>query len=173
MFFRFLGKSWCTVLVLLVLVGTSGCRKRAVGRLLGQWEGHPDTAAARKEREAKKYGEEVSAELKLSDATRATDWESYDVGVLFDFVDRENIKMSLDDGSEPVSGKWRVLSTSPIGCTIEIKTENKNEETPSVVLRHFQIDWDEREGECVGFTLIEEGADRQLGTLYFQRTEQK
>ncbi len=175
MVYRCFGRSWCAAIVLLMLAGASGCQQQAANKLLGRWEGRPDTATARSEREAEKYGgEAVTANSPTG--SMATDWESYDLGVRFEFVDREHLEMSLSDGSEPVSGTWRVLSTTPIGCTIEVKTkeaktkEAKGEEAASTVLRQFQIDLDEREGECVGFTLIEVGADRQLGTLYFQRT---
>jgi len=161
---------------MLLLLSTSGCQQRAAGKLLGQWVGTPDTAASRAERESKKYGETASVSKSASVAPEnATDWERYDRSVTLDFIDYERVEMALVGGSkpeepeEPLSGKWHVVSTTPIGCTIEVKTEGEQSET--VVRRQFQLDLDEHEGQCVGFTLIEVGADRQLGTLYFCRPE--
>ena len=105
-----------------------------------------------------------------------TDWENYDLSVSLDFVDHGRVELSISGGAaaeglEPVSGKWHVLSTTPIGCTIEVETAGEN--SAAVVRRKFELIFDEREGECVGFTLREVGADRQLGMLYFRRPEGK
>jgi len=152
---------------MLLLLSASGCQQRAAGKLIGRWAGTPDTAAARAERESKKYGETTSASVSPENVT---DWEHYDPSVTLDFVDHERVEMALSGKTEePLSGKWRIVSTTPIGCTIEVETETEDSE--GVVRRQFQLDLDECEGQCVGFTLIEVGADRQLGTLYFCRQE--
>jgi len=172
-----LGRSWLAGLLLLALVGVSGCQQRAANKLLGKWEGRPDTAAARGERESLKYGDTSSDVAPESgDEADLTDWESYDLSVSLEFFDHKRLEMSLSDGSDSVSGQWRVVSTTPIGCTIEVETageaaESEGEESAAVVRRQFQLDLDELEGECVGFTLMEVGADRRLGMLYFSRPE--
>jgi len=156
---------------MLLLLSTSGCQQRTAGKLLGQWVGTPDTAASRAERESQKYGETASPDEVASRSPtpeNATDWERYDRSVTLDFIDYERVEMALADETEgSLSGKWRVVSTTPIGCTIEVETEG--DRSAAVVRRQFQLDLDEGEGECVGFTLMEVGADRQLGTLYFSR----
>jgi len=169
-------KSLSTAFTLSAVLVLGGCQQRTVGQLLGKWVGSPDTAAARADREAQKYGE-TSAQGKgqAIEPDRITDWERYDQSVSLHFVDHERLEMSLSGGSgtdeskpggvESLTGKWRVVSTTPIGCTIEVETEDGT----TVVRRQFQLDWDEQEGQCVGFTWIEVGADRQLGTLYFCR----
>jgi len=183
MFLKSLGKSSLAMLLLLIVLGASGCKQRVAGELLGRWVGVPDTAAARAERESQKYGEVTSEGEEVvpeSVASKiATDWESFDLSVALDFVDYERVEMTLSGesvaaGLEPVSGKWHIVSTSPVGCTIEVETAGaagEGEKSAAAVHRHFQLNLDEREGECVGFTLMEVGADRQLGMLYFHRPE--
>lgn len=160
-------------LALGTILCTSGCQQRVAGKLLGQWVGTPDTAASRAERESQKYGETASASEAASPSIApesVTDWERYDRSITLDFVDHERVEMALSGETEgSLSGKWRVVSTTPIGCTIEVEAHGEKSET--VVRRQFQLDLDEREGQCVGFTLMEVGADRQLGTLYFRRDE--
>jgi len=198
MFFKFDGRSPLMMLLLLALLGGSGCQQQVVGTLQGRWVGVPDTAAARAERESQKYGD-MAPTAEASSASvapeRVTDWESYDLSVSLDFVDHERVKIFISGGAdaeglEPVSGKWHILSTTPIGCTIEVETAGEvgagevrtgevgtggeqNENSAAVVRRKFELIFDEREGECVGFTLREVGADRQLGMLYFRRPEGK
>ena len=85
--------------------------------------------------------------------------------------------MALVDDPQPRLGSWSIVSTSPTGCTIEVETDRsaiktESEQPPATVRRRFQLDLDEREGECIGFLLREVGADRQLGALYFRRPEE-
>jgi len=106
-----------------------------------------------------------------SDLAQLTDWENYDVTILIDFVSSERLEMSLVGGKQPQSGSWKVVSTSPAGCAIEVQTEAEgaNGEKPTRVRRRFELLLDERDGTCVGFLLTETGADRQQGAIYFQR----
>jgi hypothetical protein len=99
-----------------------------------------------------------------------TDWESYDVTILIDFVSTQQVELSLD-GEQPQSGSWKIISTSPTGCAIEVQTEtgNASTEQPTVERRRFELLLDQREGTCIGFLLTEAGADRQQGAIYFQR----
>jgi len=179
-----------------LLVSTTGCQQRTTSKLLGRWEGRPDSAALRADREAEKYGKKSSAEVsarredpgsptQTSLSPQVTDWENYQVLIQFDFVSSERLEMSLD-GKQPRSGSWKIISTSPAGCTIEVQTEAdsaESEVTKSEVTelgavagqdagaqrRQFELLLDERDGTCVGFLLTEAGADRLQGAIYFQR----
>ena len=157
-------------LVSLLLLSQIGCQQRTAASLLGEWVGRPDTTEARTRREAEKYGDNPSPEWQAGTTDTITDWQQVDVAVRFNFVSRSQLEMSLADGSEPHSGTWRVLETSPTGCAIEVDTPTGPEQ--SAELRRFQLEFDKRDGEVVGFLLSEMGADRQLGALYFRRSEQ-
>lgn len=176
-------------LVLLALFCSGGCTQRAASKLLGRWEGRPDSAQTRAVRDAQKYGDEVAsaeatpagttptAEGTAEDAAdsvaeldQTTDWEEFDVTIVMDFVSSDRVEMTLG-GEQPVVGTWKVLSTTPSGCTIEVQTEaaSTKDGTKQPVRRRFELLLDEREGTLVGFQLSEAGADAQLGALYFQR----
>ena len=158
------------LIVSLLLLSMVGCQQRTAAKLLGEWLGRPDTAAARAEREAKKYGDKRSSDQLRASQERSeivTDWQQYNIGVKFHFVSRTQLEMSLADGTEPRSGTWQVLETSPSGCTIEV--ESATGPGQSAELRQFQLEMDEHEGTLIGFLLTEMGADRQLGALYFRR----
>lgn len=160
-------------LFLLLLLGAVGCQQRTAAKLLGEWVGRPDTAAARAQREAEEYGDTRSADQPgaLQETSEiVTDWQKVDVGVKFRFVSRTQLEMSLADGTEPRSGTWQVLETSPTGCTIEVESDTGPEQ--SAELRRFKLKVDERDGTLTGFLLTEMGADRQLGALYFRRPQQ-
>ncbi len=163
------------ILCLLVLLSANGCQPRAVGELLGRWEGHPDTAAARAEREKKKYGLVPNIEAvdhKATDSVTNTDWERYDVTVYFDFLSAHRLEMSLEGNEDIQTGNWRIVASTPAGCTIEVRTDRPSEQTGNKTSdepRRFELELDKREGKCVGFLLSEAGADRRLGTLYFRR----
>ena len=158
-------------LLSIALVGSSGCQQRLAAKLRGEWIGQADTAGRRAAREAKIFGDQSSLEADLSTGDRQslTDWERYDIAVKFDFVDHTQLEMSLADGSQPLTGAWKVLETSPTGCTIEVETMTGTDE--SAELRRFQLEMDERNGTLDGFLLTEVGADRGLGSLYFRRPE--
>ncbi len=176
--------------ILCLLSIVFGCHQKTSTKLSGKWIGRPDTAVARAARESDKFDEVVSEEVSetvLSKPEADTDWEKYDVAVIWDFVSNESLEMSLVDGSQPILGHWEIISLSPIGCTIEVVTlvgiessssvaetvpsdKNDGEKVPQT-RRRFEIELDERDGECVGFLLYEAGADRQLGAIYFSRPD--
>lgn len=163
-------KSTVALLLLLLLVGSAGCQQRMSSKLQGRWEGRPDSAGLRADREAEKYGDEVtSAEINASDdeGVQVTDWEKYNVTIVMDFVSSDHIEMTLD-GAQALSGNWQIVSQSPVGCTIEILTDEPGKDGQAVP-RRFDLLLDEREGTCVGFQLTESGADPQVGSLYFRR----
>lgn len=156
----------------LLLLSTAGCQQKMAADLLGEWEGRPDTAAARAKREAEKYGDKPSDDPNRTSENareKVTDWEQYDIAVKFNFVSRTQLEMSLADGTEPRSGTWQILETSPTGCIIEVETATGPEQSPEA--RHFQLEMDERDSTLFGFLLTEVGADRQLGALYFRRPD--
>jgi len=155
--------------VIPLLLCSIGCQQRKATKLLGEWVGRPDTAQARAKRESLKYGDQTPDERDAGSES-VTDWQQVDVEVKFNFVSRTQLEMSLADGSEPHSGTWRVIETSPTGCAIEVETNTGPDQ--SAELRRFQLEMDERDGTLTGFLLTETGADRQLGALYFRRLEQ-
>jgi hypothetical protein len=157
-------------LVSLLLLSTLGCQQGTAAKLLGEWVGRPDTADARDQREAEKYGDKRSGEKLGTSSETITDWQLVDIGVKFHFVSPTQLEMSLADGAEPHSGTWRVLETLPTGCAIEV--ESATGPGQSAELRRFQLVMDERDGTLTGFLLTETGADRQLGALYFSRPQQ-
>ena len=67
-----------------------------------------------------------------------TDWEKYDVAISMDFVSTDRLEMTLD-GGQPVSGNWKVLSTSPTGCTIEVTTAAANSEQATPQETHWLV----------------------------------
>ena len=164
--------------LVLLLVLCSGCQQRAVNVLQGRWIGQPDTAEMQISREAEKYGDEkpsgggLAANFEGEDADAdtepGTDWEGYEAKIVMEFASDERVKMTLN-GKQPVEGKWKVVSTNPTGCMIEVETESETDSEPSLVRRRFDLLFDQREGATVGFQLAEAGADPQLGALYFKR----
>ena len=172
-------------MLLLTLSVLSGCQQRAGNKLLGRWEGRPDSAAKRAERDAKKYGDKPAKKTdkkdvegsgsKSSDAiatVQVTDWERYDVTLVMDFVSGDRVEMSLNGGQQ-IEGQWKVLATTPSGCTIEVETQPEKSAPDDTQLqpvrRRFELLFDQRDGKCVGYQLTEVGADALLGALYFQR----
>ncbi len=155
--------------ILLGLCTFAGCQQRIATSLLGKWEGVPDTAAARQSREAEKYGDKSDPGAPESKAKPPTDWEAYDIRVVLDFVSRSDVKLSLDNGSQPVEGTWNMVQAGPVACTIEIETQTA--EDGGAELRRYKLELDERDGQLYGFIMTELGADRGLGALYFRRAD--
>ena len=118
-------------------------------------------------------------------AVPMSDWERYDVRILLEFADAQRVHMSLADGSEPRSGVWRVVQQTPVGLVIEIETRARGLDEGQVVTplgstgcqrRRFelQFDYDHRSARgqrCIGFRLVELGADPRLGAIYFKRAK--
>ena len=163
-------KSITVLFSALLVCCSAGCQQRMSNKLLGRWEGRPDSAERRAQREAEKYGDDpaqIELRARKSETVQVTDWEDYDVEIVMDFVSSDLIKMTLD-GAQSQAGNWRIVSQSPAGCTIEIQTR-RDGENDRVVRRRFDLLLDERDGSCVGFQLTETGADPQVGALYFRR----
>lgn len=108
---------------------------------------------------------------------KVTDWQSYDAQVDMKFTDSQ-VEVTMDGQSDKVFAKWRVLEKTPANILVEFVTESKQSPTteesatetqPSKVLRRFEIIPELEEEKLTGFALNEEGADRQVGRLYFVR----
>ena len=161
-------KTHLYLLIVFLSLFSMGCQQRVATLLAGKWEGRPDTAAERENREAEKYGDRaVVASESTATVRDATDWEAYDISITIEFVSRSEIKFALQGETEPVEGTWSILQSGPSGCTIEVKTPTGVEST--VQLRRYRLELDQRENELHGFLLTEVGADRGLGALYFER----
>lgn len=159
-----------TVTLLLLCLSTLvGCQQRTASKLIGKWEGTPDTSEARQLREAEKYGDALDEEPTETDPDSVTDWEAYDIRVALNFSSRSEVSLSLDNGPNPVAGTWNMVQAGPTACTIEIETPTSDDDAPE--LRRFKLELDERDGELLGFLLSEVGADRGLGALYFRRAD--
>jgi hypothetical protein len=116
----------------------------------------------------------------------ATDWEQYDVQIFLEFARSQQVSMSLANEAEPRSGSWRVVRETPIGLVIEIETsrneQSGSQEVPvqggvSTERRRFELqltldDRSENGQSCIGFRLIELGADPRLGAIYFKREKE-
>lgn len=168
----------------LLLLSIAGCRQSIGDRLLGDWVGKPDTAAAAAERSAQlkaksadKGGEEDTLPVdEEGAATRGkTDLEQHNVSITLRFENSRDVKMSIAQGGPPLEGSWRVVQTlPPRGAEIEISLKQPNgkadgkPKTPEK--RRFVIDFQGDDADA-GFTLFEKGADPQFGRLYFQQTK--
>ncbi len=103
-----------------------------------------------------------------------TDWERFEFSVALEFVDRSKVRMSLGGDQEVVEGEWRVVESAGNRLTIQIVTENDprgaNDQAPtssSPLVRQFVIRFEGEEADR--FTLVEDGADPDLGSLLFER----
>lgn len=158
--------------ILVACLLLAGCQQQITSKLSGKWVGSPDTPESRTKRETEKYGDSGTFEEEQANGggPKKTDWEDFNVAVEWDFLSRSDVEMTLDGVGQKVSGNWKIIGTSPTGCTIEVVTNSdQSSGDAKPVRRRFEIEFDEREGELVGFLLHESGADRQLGILYFQR----
>lgn len=165
--------------MLLLIGGIAGCGMNGAAELRGKWVGVPDTAAAKAQREADRY--RALTDTAASDAAPAetadrpavvSDWEQHDVRVELEFIDAAQVRLALsgDATGQPVQGTWKVLEKGPAGMVIEIVTPAAGEEGEAT-RRRFELGFDRREDGLVGFTFNEVGADRRLGSLYFQRPQ--
>ncbi len=159
----------------------AGCQQSITGRLVGDWIGRPDTAAAAAVRSAKlkarhkSDSNEAIEPPSVEEATAKlgkTDLEHHDVTIRMSLAGDKTATMSLGDGSEPLAGVWRVIEKlPPSGAEIEISLSGADDGSPGRAgRRRFIIDFQEID-EAAGFTLVEKGADPQFGRLYFTRDD--
>ena len=109
--------------------------------------------------------------------TPVTDWETTDFEIELRFLPREKIRMSLG-GEKELEGSWEVIARSLDRVTIEIETAstttsettsrpNSNVAAKRPEIRRFVIRFEGEEKDR--FTLQEEGADPDVGSLLFHK----
>lgn len=167
----------------LLLLPIAGCQQSITDRLMGEWVGTPDTAAAAAERSAKlkakeaENGQTEAAALPVDEevtTTRGkTDLEEHEVTIELDFTGSRDVHMEIAQGGAPLEGSWRVVQVlPPRGAEIEISLKHPNGKSagkaPTTEKRRFVIDFQGDDSDA-GFTLFEKGADPQFGRLYFER----
>lgn len=156
----------------------AGCQQSITSRLVGEWTGCPDTASAAAARSAKRKAQQQSEPDAIADAPTdakatselgKTELEQHDVTINMALAADKSARMSLGDGSEPLAGVWRVVTTlPPDGAEIEISLSHSNADPRPQEKRRFIIDFQQHNDET-GFTLVEKGADPIFGRLYFVR----
>ncbi|QDU54955.1 hypothetical protein Pan181_11400 [Aeoliella mucimassa] len=165
----------------------SGCQESIRDRLVGEWVGQPDTAAAAAERVAKRQESQDSEKatgngMPVQDATNKleqTDLEGHEVTIRLQFKGDKTVHMSLGDNSEPREGHWRVLTLlPPDGAEIEItldaseasEADDQTATKKAGEKRRFIVDF-QQDGEKPGFTLVEKNSDPKFGRLYFEKKQ--
>lgn len=162
----------------------AGCQQSLTDRLMGEWVGTPDTAAAAAERSAQtkanaaEMGGEAAAlpvDENLTKKREKTDLEQHDVTITLDFKNRTDVEMKIAGGGQPLNGRWRLVQAlPPRGAEIEISLKHdaseKDGKPQSTEKRRFVIDFQGDDNDA-GFTLSEKGADPQFGRLYFKRKD--
>ncbi|MGI9456422.1 MAG: hypothetical protein ACR2NU_07660, partial [Aeoliella sp.] len=117
------------LLLALLLIGlSSGCQQSTSNRLVGNWEGRPDTVAAAAERSVKlkaKQNSESGVDADNSDASGplpevggndslgATLLEGYDVLIRIELKSGGDVKMELAGEEKLLTGVWRVVAELP------------------------------------------------------------
>lgn len=167
------------MLACLLVLATTGCGSGTVDGLVGRWEGRPDSAVAFQARQAAlpaaaapgEKTEAPSAETPPIPSSPpfpdVTELEQYNVRVVLDFVRGGSMTMWLDDGRDRLAGRWKLSDVDGRQAILHIVARPDDNRQPAQ-RRRFELQWDQ---DGTGFTLREEGADPQLGWLYFRRVE--
>ena len=178
-------------LLLVTLALWTGCAESGRDRLLGSWNGRPQTAA---ERNARLIGGDAAPTVvealsnaredgKLLAAAAANDaeliWTQFDFGIRLRFARDGQIEMSLEDGSQPIVGKWWVVDEAGERMMIEIEVapppsdeEQAEDDARRVDRRRFRVLWHGDDAEGGGFSLDHDNANPRLGSLYFRPAEE-
>ncbi len=162
-------------LLVLLLGLLSGCQPSDSSRLVGDWVGHPDSAASAAERSANR-GDQAAGAAPQPDATArnslgATLLEGVEVRVRLTFQREGDVTMELEGEETTLAGVWRVVADlPPNGVEIEISLLKEGEER-GTQKRRFLVDF-QPDGDTPGFTLREKGADPQFGRLYFTKQDE-
>lgn len=160
----------CCFFLLLVC---GGCRQSIVSQLQGEWVGTPKPPA--KALESNVEGQ--VSESEIANQAQSTDWQNYDAQIGMKFTDSQ-VEMTMDGQSDKVVAQWRVLEKTPANILVEFVTDANGpapaegagaEKQPGKVLRRFEIIPELEDEKLTGFAFNEEGADRQVGRLYFVR----
>ena len=135
------------------------------GRLVGHWQGRPEAAAERTQREWP-----VEGKADKSAITSATDIEAFpDLRIDLQFDRSGKAQLSLD-GEEELSGNWKLTAGEGRRQLLEIAIEDT--EGTVTERREFEIEMlKHKEDEPERLVLRESGADPRFGRLLFERSE--
>lgn len=183
--FNFHPRRWQLAIVICLLVVVAGCNRQSTAqRLVGRWVGKPETAQQRQDRSlvannspAKTTDDDAAKDSPTEKTTPSnngppTELETVDVQVTLDFSVDGTIEMWLGEKQETLAGDWRVISTEVnlVQLQITAKRETQEDAVSKTEKRRFDLQWQElKAGDA--FTLREQAADPQFGTLYFVREE--
>ncbi len=185
-----------TCFLLFVVLLLVGCQPSVSSRLLGTWQGVPDSRAgqlARDKSRAKKTndsqnaaketdgrsivdgpsvvdGQTLAAKLEEQAETKPappSDLESLDFTILIEFAARGRVTMQLVGDATSLAGTWQIIETRPNGALVEI-TRLRRTTDDQQEKRRFEITF-EGDDAAAGFRLKESGADPRFGLLYFSR----
>jgi hypothetical protein len=148
-----------------------GCRQTTTDRLVGTWQGRPDTAAAYRQRQEFATPTSSDEEPTPSEPPAKTVLEEYDFAITMDLHRDGSATMWRDDGLDRLDGTWKVLESTSHHVRLQLATA-RNADDPTTAdsttaeVRNYRIDFTTDDAE---FTLAEEGADPQFGALLFRR----
>ena len=155
------------LLLLTLITLLAGCdgALTPTGRLVGHWQGRPETAAERTEREWPSEGK-----ADKSATAPATDMEVFsDLRIDLQLDHSGKAQLSLDGESE-LSGNWTLTPGEGKRQLLEIAVEDA--EGIVTERRRFEIEMlKQEEDEPERFVLRESGADPRFGRLIFERSE--
>ncbi len=168
------GAMLAACLVALATWAASGCGGPAGTGLVGRWEGRPESAEAFQTRHATPPAAANPDDQTKVAVARAmasppfpdpTELEQYNVRVVLDLAGDGSLTMWLDDGRDRRAGRWTATPVDERQTILQVATQPDDDRQPAE-RRRFELRWDP---DHDGFTLREEGADPQLGWLYFRR----
>lgn len=147
----------CWIAILWAGVAAIGCRDDAAAQLEGIWIGRPAEAA-------KAAGPEASVGAQ-------GDFQQFDAAVRMNFRSEQFVELELVGGGEPVRGEWEVVEATPGLLLIEIITpaDPASAADAAPVRRRFELEPTYENDRLTRFDLREDGADRKLGSIRFQR----
>ena len=179
---------WRLLLVSLAL--WTGCAESGRDRLIGTWYGRPQTAAERNARliagdvppaavlPLPPSGEEGAPSGAAEESPTELIWAQFDFGIRLRFARDGQVEMSLEDGSQPIVGKWWVVDEAGERMMIEMEVslppagdEQGKSDARRVDRRRFGVLWHNDDTQGRGFSLDHDNANPRLGSLYFRPAE--
>lgn len=165
---------WCLLVVFAFALGCGPVSTKQ--SLVGQWQGRPDTAAARRDRSraappAEATGvalteeEQEEARVLAQAAPLEADLEKVpvEIGLQFNLDGSFKGWLGGDAQADPLQGRWRVTSSDGLTAQIEMTVESPDEEPR---MRRFDLQFEPGKS---AFSLLEEGAEIRFGYLHFER----
>lgn len=158
----------CQLLSCLLVAACVGCSVDSLPQQLeGRWVGKPDSFADREARTPSVLSTlSPSAAADGAKDAPATELERYQFEVMLDLRADGELAMALNQGGvdRQLAGTWQVISR--VGNTATLELTQAASADSDTVQRRFTLTL-EPGGD--GFTLREEGAEREFGWLYFRR----